>query len=78
MSSLLVFNRVYRLELQSVMLVISTPLVNQRPSNLLIDSPSTSSGSVNISNGSGSAILNYGAGSGSQLITDESGTLSND
>ncbi len=27
-SSLLVFNRVYRLELQSVMLVFSTPLVN--------------------------------------------------
>ncbi len=35
MSSLLVFNRVYRLEIQSVMLVYSTPLVNQRPSNLL-------------------------------------------
>ncbi len=28
MSSLLVFNRVYRLEMQSVMLVFSTPLVN--------------------------------------------------
>ena len=27
-SSLLVFNRVYRLEIQSVMLVFSTPLVN--------------------------------------------------
>jgi hypothetical protein len=31
-SSLLVFNRVYRLEIQSVMLVFSTPLVNLRPS----------------------------------------------
>jgi hypothetical protein len=28
MSSLLVFNRVFRLEIQSVMLVFSTPLVN--------------------------------------------------
>jgi hypothetical protein len=28
MSSLLVFNRVYRLEIQSIMLVFSTPLVN--------------------------------------------------
>ncbi len=28
--SLLVFNRVYKLEIQSVMLVFSTPLVNQR------------------------------------------------
>jgi hypothetical protein len=28
MSSLLVFDRVYRLEIQSVMLVFSTPLVN--------------------------------------------------
>ncbi len=34
MSSLLLFNRVYRLERQSVMLVFSTPFVNQRPSNL--------------------------------------------
>ncbi len=32
MSSLLLFNRVYRLEIQSVMLVFSTPFVNQRPS----------------------------------------------
>ncbi len=39
MSSLLVFNRVYRLEIQSVMLVFSTPLVNKRPSNLLTGSP---------------------------------------
>jgi hypothetical protein len=36
MSSLLVFTRVCRLEIQSVMLVFSTPLVNYRPSNLLI------------------------------------------
>ncbi len=28
MSSLLVFNRVYKLEIQSVMLVFSTPLMN--------------------------------------------------
>ncbi len=34
MSSLLVFNRVYRLEIQSVMLVFSTPLFNQRSTNL--------------------------------------------
>ncbi len=33
MSSLLAFNGVHRLEIQSVMLVFSTPLVNQRPSN---------------------------------------------
>jgi hypothetical protein len=32
-------NRVYRLEIQSVMLVFSTPLVNYRPSNLLPGSP---------------------------------------
>ncbi len=32
MSSLLVFNRVYRLEIQSVMLVFSTSLVNCCPS----------------------------------------------
>jgi hypothetical protein len=31
----LVFNRVYRLELQSVMLVFSTAFVNYCPSNLL-------------------------------------------
>jgi hypothetical protein len=31
MSPLLVFNRVYRLEIQSVTLVFSTPLVNKRP-----------------------------------------------
>ncbi len=37
MSSLLV-NRVYRLEIKSVMLVFSTPLVNQRPANLLTGS----------------------------------------
>ncbi len=35
MSSLPLYNRVYRLEIQSVMLVFSTPLVNLRPSNLL-------------------------------------------
>ncbi len=35
MSSLLVFNGVYRVERHSVMLVFSTPLVNQRSSNLL-------------------------------------------
>ncbi len=40
MSSLLVFNRVYRMEIQSFVLVFSTPLVNQRPSNL-IGSPSS-------------------------------------
>jgi hypothetical protein len=34
MSSLLVFNRVYRLELQSVVLVFSTPLVNYRSAPL--------------------------------------------
>jgi hypothetical protein len=31
-------NRVYRLEIQSVMFVFSTPLVNERPSNLLTGS----------------------------------------
>jgi hypothetical protein len=39
MSSLLVFDRVYRLEIQSVMLVLLTSLVNWRPSNLLSGSP---------------------------------------
>jgi hypothetical protein len=34
MSSLLVFYSIYRLEIQSVMLVFSTPLVKQRRSNL--------------------------------------------
>ncbi len=34
MSSLLVFNRVYRLDIQSVMLVFSTDFVNYCPSNL--------------------------------------------
>jgi hypothetical protein len=38
MSSLLVFNRVYRLEIQSVILLFSTPLVNQLPSKLLAGS----------------------------------------
>jgi hypothetical protein len=41
MSSLLVFNRFYRLEIQSFMLVFSTPIVNQRPSNLLTGSPTS-------------------------------------
>jgi hypothetical protein len=39
MSSLLVFNRVYRLEIQSVMLVFSTQLLHYCPSNLLSGSP---------------------------------------
>ncbi len=39
MSSLLVFNRVYRLEIQSVMLVFSTGFVNHCPSNLLSGLP---------------------------------------
>jgi hypothetical protein len=39
MSSLLMFNRVYGLEIQSVVLVFSTPLVNWRPSNLLTGLP---------------------------------------
>jgi hypothetical protein len=39
MSSLLVFNRVYRLEIQSVMLVFSTSFVKYYPSNLLSGSP---------------------------------------
>ncbi len=43
MSSLLVFNRVYRLEIQSVMLVFSIPLMNLRHSNLLTVSPHLSS-----------------------------------
>ncbi len=34
MSSLFVFNRVYRLEIQSVMLVFSAPLVTISPANL--------------------------------------------
>ncbi len=38
MSSLLVFNTVYRLEIQSVMLVFSTPLVNWHPCSLLTGS----------------------------------------
>jgi hypothetical protein len=40
MSSLLVFKRVYRLEIQSVMLVFSTPLVNCCPSTFSLTSPS--------------------------------------
>jgi hypothetical protein len=32
MTSLLVFNRVYRLDIQLVIMVFSTPLVNYRPS----------------------------------------------
>ncbi len=39
MSSLLVLYRVYRLEIQSVMLVFSTPLVNQCPSTIFSSSP---------------------------------------
>ncbi len=39
MSSLLVFNRVYRLEIQSVMLVFSTHLVNCCPSTFSLTSP---------------------------------------
>jgi hypothetical protein len=40
MSSLLVFNRVYRLEIQSVMLVFSTDFVNYCPSTFsLVSSP---------------------------------------
>jgi hypothetical protein len=39
MSFLLVFNRVHRLEIQSVLLVFSTSLVNERPSNLITGSP---------------------------------------
>jgi hypothetical protein len=38
MSSLLVFKRVYRLEIQSVMLLFSTHLVKYGPSNLLTGS----------------------------------------
>jgi hypothetical protein len=37
MSSLLVFSRVYRLEIQSVMFVLSTALVNSYPIYLLSD-----------------------------------------
>jgi hypothetical protein len=37
--SSLVFTRVYRLEIQLVILVFSTPLVNYRLSNLLFGSP---------------------------------------
>jgi hypothetical protein len=40
MSSSLVYNRVGRLEIQSVMLVFSTPLVNWRPSNLVLSTSS--------------------------------------
>jgi hypothetical protein len=39
MSSLLVFNRVYRLEIQSVMLVFSTPCCELLPLYLLSDLP---------------------------------------
>ncbi len=39
MSSLLVFNKVYRLEKQSVILVYSTPLVNCCPSTFSLTSP---------------------------------------
>jgi hypothetical protein len=38
-SSLLVFNRVYRLEIQSVMLVFATPLGNCCPSTFSLTSP---------------------------------------
>ncbi len=54
MSSLLVCNRVYRLEIQSVMLVFLTPQVNQRRSNFftgsltpLSPSPPLLSGKIN-------------------------------
>jgi hypothetical protein len=39
MSSLLAFSRVYRLEIQSVMLVFSAPLVNCCPSTFSLTSP---------------------------------------
>ncbi len=39
MSSLLVFNRILRLDIQSIMLVFSTPLVKYCPCNLLSGSP---------------------------------------
>jgi hypothetical protein len=39
MSPLLVFNRVYRMEIHSVMLVLSTPLVNCCPSIFSLTSP---------------------------------------
>jgi hypothetical protein len=42
MSSLLVFNRVYRMEIQSVMLVFSTPLVNCCPYNFSLTYPTPS------------------------------------
>ncbi len=42
MSSLLVFNRVYRQEIQSVMLVFSTLLVNRCPSTFSLTSPTPS------------------------------------
>ncbi len=42
MSPLLVFNRLYRLEIQSVMLVFSTPLVNCCPSTFSLTSPTPS------------------------------------
>ncbi len=38
-SSLLVFKRVYRLEIQSAMWVLSIPLVKYCPSNLLTGPP---------------------------------------
>jgi hypothetical protein len=41
MSSLLMFKRVFRLEIQSFMLVISTPLVNCCPSTFSLTSPTT-------------------------------------
>jgi hypothetical protein len=41
MSFSLVFNRVYRLEIQSVMLVFSTPLVNCCPSSFSLTFPTT-------------------------------------
>jgi hypothetical protein len=37
----MVFNRVYRLEIQSVMLVFSTPLVNCCPSTFSLTYPTT-------------------------------------
>ena len=43
MSSLLVFNRVYRLEIQAVMLVFSTHLVNCCPSTFSLTSPHSQS-----------------------------------
>jgi hypothetical protein len=46
MLSLLVFNRVYRLEMQAVILVFSIPLVDQRHSNLLTGSPTSTWGDL--------------------------------